>query len=148
LRSRFVILTIVISSMYLVAIMGIGRYSCFCSHSSNLVFWGISSKCSCTESDHPCDDPKNCCPCCGRHLISHSVKKNDCCRVSYNFLGIDQSQSSVNLISDIESTLEAIIPVQRIITAKEPTTNLIKNFQALFRSVTDHLYEKHSQLIL
>ena len=148
MRSGLVILSIVSSAMYLVTIMGIGRYSCFCSHSSHLIFWGISSKCSCTQPDHPCDDPKNCCPCCGRHLISHSVKKNDCCRVKYNFLRIDQSQSTVNLLSDIKSTLEAIIPVQRIITAKWVTTDLIKNFQALFRSVTDHLYEKHGQLIL
>ena len=147
LRTSASIVTAALLSMYVISLMGIGRYSCHCDHSSSIALWGISTKCSCTNAEHH-KDPGHCCPCCGKHLHSKEIRKDDCCKVKFHILNTDQDQSSVDFQIMPDSFISILPMFPDVLTIQPVSIPLIKTFQALFRRVTGPLYKKHQQLIL
>lgn len=147
LRTTVSIVTTALLAMYVISLMGIGRYSCHCDHSSSIALWGISTKCSCTDAEHH-KDPGHSCPCCGKHLKSKEIRKDDCCKVIFYILNTDQDHSGggFQIVQDLFITIMPVLP--DLITVQPVPTPPIKTFQALFRRVTGSLYKKHQQLIL
>jgi len=144
---RGAIVTIATLSMYVTTVIGIGRYSCHCEHASSITFLGISSKCNCTHEEHH-HDPGNCCPGCGHHLVTKSVKKDDCCAVKFYMLDSDQNQSGGQMQISPEISSQILPPEPQALSFVLVSIPQIKTFQALFRVVTGPLYYKHRQLIL
>ncbi len=141
-----IILSGVSISIYLFTMMGVGRYSCHCSHSSEISLFGIVSKCSCTHHEHQVQHDHNCI--CGAHLEVKEPKRDDCCSVSFLFLDTDQN-SKYNatdlIIPEISHLLPMCMPCLGFTVIHRP---IIKSFQALFRKSPASILELTRQLIL
>lgn len=136
----------IVLSVYLTSIIGVGRYSCHCAHASKISLLGIESKCTCVEEIHKKDPNHHCV--CGAHLVTQEPRRDDCCSVKYFVLTTDQDSSNNNfLISVNDSPVIKPMEIQRkyLLSVVPPK---IKTFQALFHWVTDSLFEKNLQLIL
>ncbi len=131
---------------YLFTMMGVGRYSCHCDHSSHFALFGIVTQCACTDMPHY-EDPDHRCIC-GAHLEAEQPKRDDCCSVAYFFLEEDQ-----NFVTSNDDIIHAdnilVLPLSTVCNGVSMIQRTrIKNFEALFRSDKVPLYEMNSQLIL
>ncbi|GAB1474387.1 hypothetical protein MASR2M69_18280 [Bacteroidota bacterium] len=141
-----IILSTVSVSIYLFTMMGVGRYSCHCDHSSEISLFGIVSKCSCTHHEHKAQKEHHCI--CGAHLEVKEHKRDDCCKVSFFFLDTDQDSQShfIDLIvPDNPLLISQNIYCPGITAIQRP---VIKTFQALFRKPPTNILELNRQLIL
>jgi len=142
---NIVVLSVALS-MYLVSVIGVGRYSCHCDHAAQVSFFGIVSKCGCIEEDQHCSAHHKCI--CGARLEAQKTKKDDCCAVEYKFLKADhfiQDMSFDVVVNVSEILLYDFTPVKEILFIDRP---LIKNFHALFRHCGVLIFEKNRQLKL
>ncbi len=142
-----ILLSILLQTVYLLSIAGLGRYSCHCKHSSQITFLGVSTECTCTRQDH-FEDPGHCCPCCGEHLITQSLKKDDCCSVKFYFLDTDQDNCADSYSIVQFSTLPHFFEDSSVISSTIPVQSRIKTFQSVFRLTSLELYDKNRQLLL
>lgn len=140
-------LLITVLAVYLFSTAGVGRYSCHCEHSSQITLFGISSECTCTHTEQ-FKDPGHSCPCCGEHLITQSIRKDDCCSLKFYFLDTDQNNSADDQIvfsSYAQSDLQ-ISPLQS--QTPFPVQARIKTFQSVFRVFRPELYNLNRQLLI
>lgn len=146
MRVSYFIVASLSVSMYLISVMGVGRYSCNCDHSSEIAFLGIQTRCSCTnQPDHQHADHKCIC---GAHLEAKESSRDDCCSVNYHFLKSDQNSLHINF-DFIQSDYQMLQPISTICLGVSMIQRpRIKNFQALFRSAPVPIFEKNRQLIL
>ncbi|MDD2425852.1 MAG: hypothetical protein PHP30_04380 [Bacteroidales bacterium] len=148
MRSTFnILLLVTLLLVYLFPTAGIGRYSCHCDHSSQITLLGISSQCSCTHSG-VVEDPGHCCPCCGEHLITLSIKKDDCCSVRFYFLDTDQDNSSGNHVVILLPAIHDFFISQPELTAPSLKQERIKTFQSVFRLFRYGIYNINHQLLI
>ncbi|MEN6618739.1 MAG: hypothetical protein ABFC28_04480 [Rikenellaceae bacterium] len=137
---------LIVLSIYLISIIGIGRYSCHCDHASKISVLGIKSKCSCVEEVHK-DDPGHHCVC-GAHLETKEPRRDDCCSLKYFLLSTDQEShnGSYTILINDSPVIQPLEMQKGCLLSVIPPK--IKTFQALFHRVTDSLFEKNVQLIL
>ena len=148
MRSVFkILLSVTFLVVYLSSIAGIGRYSCHCEHSSQITFLGFSTECNCTRQDH-FEDPGHSCPCCGEHLITQCLKKDDCCSVKFYFLDSDQDNCADSYSIVQFSTIPHLLEDSFVISTTTSLQSRIKTFQSVFRLTSLELYDKNRQLLL
>lgn len=140
-------LSAVVIILYLTSVLGVGRYSCFCDHASEISFMGISTECSCTHEEQEAD-PCHHCSHCGHKLEVQTIDRADCCSVKYFFLDSDQ-----NTFSDSFKIFISEFPVIKMTEGALPfglsfLNSRIKTFQALFYIDPGPLFIKFSQFIL
>ncbi len=142
-----ILFSVTLQVIYLSSIAGVGRYSCHCKHSSQIAFLGVTTECTCTQQDH-FEDPGHCCPCCGEHLITQSLKKDDCCSVKFYFLDLDQDNCTDSYSGVQFSTIPFFLVDSYVISSPAPVQTRIKTFQSVFRLTSLELYDKNRQLLL
>ena len=140
-------LSAVVIILYLTSVLGVGRYSCFCDHASEISLMGISTECSCTHEEQEAD-PCHHCSHCGHKLEVQTIDRADCCSLKYFFLDSDQ-----NSFSDSFKIFISEFPVIKMAEGTLPfglsfLNSRIKTFQALFYIDTGPLFIKFSQFIL
>lgn len=142
---NIVVLSVVLS-MYLLSVIGVGRYSCHCDHAAQITLFGIVTSCGCTDEDHTCHADHKCI--CGAKLEARKTKKDDCCAVSYIFLKADQVVQDLSFDIIINASDVLMPQFARDLYSLEAEKPYIKNFHALFRHWRQHLYQKNNQLKL
>jgi len=147
LKVAYNILSISILSVYLVSLMGIGRYSCGCEHSSSICLFGIHSECNCHNNHHVKTQKFFRCVC-GAILTVKEPEQKDCCKVNYYFLKDEQNIANILFVT-ADSFSPALKPLTVFkISEYKVERPIIKSFQALFQRVTGSLFKKFSQFIL
>lgn len=143
---RNILFAFPIVAIYLLSVIGVGRYSCHCEHSSQIAFFGIVTKCGCTHQvNHDHKDYK--CVC-GGELETKHHKNDDCCAVNYNFLKADQSIQDVSLAVILASSTLLLPQTDSFVGISLFERPLIKNYHALFRHWGVPIFKKNSQLLL
>lgn len=147
MKTKVGVLSTVVTIFYLTSILGIGRYSCFCDHSSEISFAGISTECSCTLEKHE-PDPGHYCPHCGSKLEIQTINRAECCSLKYFFLDTDQNTFTDSFKIFISShailiMAEVFFPLDYSVLRAR-----IKTFQTLFYIDTGPLFIKFRQFII
>lgn len=139
------VIVLPIVAIYLVSVAGFGNYSCHCDHSKEVSFFGITSKCSCTQDNQECSS-HSCV--CGGELTSEKVDNNDCCTLIYSVLDEDCAMSDAQLDFPLEESgyIYGELPLLSIYLITQ--TPAIKNFHALFRRHNTSILRVTSQLKL
>lgn len=146
MRIPAIIVSSVSVSIYLLTLMGVGRYSCNCDHASQIAVLGIHTQCSCTDQPHHEHHDHKCI--CGAHLEAQESQRDDCCSVSYYFLDSDQNILHTSF-DFIQTDYQVLQPISTICLGVSMIQRpRIKNYQALFRSASVPIFEKNRQLIL
>jgi len=147
MKTKAGVISTIVTTLYLVSILGVGRYSCFCDHSSEVSIAGISTECSCTLEEHQ-PDPEHHCPHCGTKLEIQTVSRAECCSLKYYILDTDQNTFTDSFKAFISSHLLLLMADQEIPLDYSLISTRIKTFQALFYLDTGPLFIKFRQLIL
>jgi hypothetical protein len=93
-------------------------------------------------------DPGHCCACCGAHLITKEIRKDDCCSVKFHILNSDQDNVQDNHIFSLPVICSHLFPEPLLLFIPQLASPRIKTFQAVFRLVAIALYDKNQQLLL
>ncbi len=136
-----------ILGVYLISIMGLGRYSCGCSASGKLVFWGIVSYCECVKKIAAEDSHKYTCVC-GNTLTVKKRVKHDCCPIKFYFIEEDHNVATTLFVLATMS-VPPIKPLSMYLVQDfQVNLPIIKDFQSLFHWRKGALFIKNGQFKL
>ena len=124
--TRFSFISVILLFTYSVsAFMGIGIFSCSCTHSQQLVMMSVHPSCQCSNS------VENCC----RHNEHHSDDEedddcgDDCCSLVFQYMDVDQLNitKSLNQPTKVLSFLFSPLSIDGLITSIKECTVAVKN---------------------